>query len=134
MDKLQALWSNFIDIIGDLKLNYTTGPTDNAISNLIINGFKIPRPSPSKRCNTAYAFLYANVPEFLKLYRNLAYYTQQGMEKYNNTVSKDFSRSSNHRKVSALKKLFLKKHRIQLLEAAGLERVKESYNCRHFNF
>ena len=36
MDKLQALWSNFIDIIGDLKLNYTTGPTDNAISNLII--------------------------------------------------------------------------------------------------
>ena len=33
MDKLQALWSNFIDIIGDLKLNYTT---DNAISSLII--------------------------------------------------------------------------------------------------
>ena len=76
--------------------------------------------------------LYAHVPEFLKLYQNLAYYTQQGMEKYNNTVSKDFSRSSNQ--VSALKKLFLKKHRIQLLEAAGLERVKESYNCGHFNF
>ena len=29
--------------------------------------------------------MYANVPEFLKLYQNLAYYTQQGMEKYNNT-------------------------------------------------
>ena len=69
------------------------------------------------------------MPEFLKLYQNLAYYTQQGMEKYNNTVSKDFSRSSNQ--VSALKKLFLKKHRIQLF---GLERVKESYNCGHFNF
>ena len=26
---------------------------------------------------------YAHVPEFLKLYQNLAYYTQQGMEKYN---------------------------------------------------
>ena len=51
--------------------------------------------------------MYANVPEFLKLYQNLAYYTQQGMEKYNNTVSKDFSRSSNHREVSALKQLFL---------------------------
>ena len=78
--------------------------------------------------------MYANVPEFLKLYQNLAYYTQQGMEKYNNTASKDFSRSSNDREVSALKQLFLKKHRIQLLEAAGLERVKESYNCGHFNF
>ena len=53
--------------------------------------------------------MYANVPEFLKLYQNLAYYTQQGMEKYNNTVSKDFFRSSNHREVSALKQLFLKK-------------------------
>lgn len=75
--------------------------------------------------------LYAHVPEFLKLYQNLAYYTQQGMEKYNDTVSKDYFRSSNHRGVSALKQLFLKKHRIQLLEAAGLERVKESYNCGH---
>ena len=35
----------------------------------------------------------------------------------------------NHRGVSALKQLFLKKHRIQLLEAAGLERVKGSYKC-----
>ena len=56
------------------------------------------------------------------------------MEKYNNTVSKDYFRSSNHRGVSTLKQLFLKKHRMQLLEAAGLERVKESYNCGHFNF
>ena len=72
--------------------------------------------------------LYAHVPEFLKLYQNLAYYKQQGMEKYHDTVSKDYFRSSNHRGVSALKQLFLKKHRIQLLEAAGLERVKESYN------
>ena len=72
--------------------------------------------------------LYAHVPEFLKLYQNLAYYKQKGMEKYYDTVSKDYFRSSNHRGVSALKQLFLKKHRIQLLEAAGLERVKESYN------
>ena len=53
-------------------------------------------------------------PEFLKLYQNLAYYTQQGMEKYNDTISKDHFRSSNHRGVSALKQLFLKKHQIQL--------------------
>ena len=46
------------------------------------------------------------------------------MEKYNDTVSKDYSRSSNHRGVSALKQLFLKKNKEQLLEAAGVERVK----------
>lgn len=75
--------------------------------------------------------LYAHVPEFLKLYQNLAYYTQKGMEKYNDTVWKDYFRSSNHRGVSALEQLFTKKHRIQLLETAPVERVKESYNCGH---
>lgn len=50
---------------------------------------------------------YAHVPEFLKLYQNLAYYTQQGMEKYNGTVWKDYFRSSNHSGVSALKQLFM---------------------------
>ena len=137
-DKLQALWSNFRDIIGDLKLNYTTGPTDSAISSLEdkmkIWFQKFVDLHQAKDVTMYMHSLYAHVPEFLKLYQNLAYYTQQGMEKYNNTVSKDFSRSSNDREVSALKQLFLKKHRIQLLEATGLERVKESYNCGHFNF
>ena len=50
---------------------------------------------------------YAHVPEFLKLYQNLAYYTQQGMEKYNDTVWKNYFRSSNHRAVSALKQFFM---------------------------
>ena len=137
-DKLQALWSNFRDIIGDLILNYTTGPTDSAISSLedkMKKWFQKFLDLHQAKDVTLYMHsLYAHVPEFLKLYQNLAYYTQQGMEKYNNTVSKDFFRSSNHREVSAVKQLFLKKHRIQLLEATGLERVKESYNCGPFNF
>ena len=112
-DKLQALWSNFRDIIGDLKLNYTTGPTDSAISSLedkMKKWFQKFLDLHQAKDVTLYMHsLYAHVPEFLKLYQNLAYYTQQGMEKYNNTVSKDFFRSSNHREVSALKQLFLKK-------------------------
>ena len=73
--------------------------------------------------------LCAHVPEFLKLYENISYFTQQGMEKYNDTASKHYFRSSNHRGISALKQLLLKKNRIQLLEAAGMERVKKSYKC-----
>ena len=69
-----------------------------------------------------------HVPEFLSLYQNIAYYTQQGLEKYNNRASKDFFRSTNHKGVDALKQLFLKKNRIQFLEAAGYERVKNTYN------
>ena len=47
VDELQALWGNFIDIIGDLNLNYTT---DDAI--LFLDLYK----RCNKRCNTIYAF------------------------------------------------------------------------------
>ena len=32
--------------------------------------------------------LHAHVPEILKLYKNIAYYTQQGIEKYNDRAPK----------------------------------------------
>ena len=63
--------------------------------------------------------LYAHVPEFLNLQTNIAHYTQQGMEKYNDRASKDYFRSTNHRGIAALKQLFLKKNRIQYPKAAG---------------
>ena len=75
--------------------------------------------------------LYAHVPQFLLLYHNIAHYTQQGMEKYNDRATKDYFRSTNHKGVSALEQLFLKKNRIQLLEAAGCERIKKSYKCKN---
>ena len=73
--------------------------------------------------------LYAHVPEFLHLYSNFEYFTQQGMEKYNDLTSKNFFRSSNHRGVSALRQIFYKKGRVQFLEQAGCPRIKKKYKC-----
>ena len=73
--------------------------------------------------------LYAHVPEFLTLHKNLEYFTQQGIEKYNDITSKNFFRSSNHRGVSALEQIFLKKSRVQYLEQVGCARVKKIYTC-----
>ena len=53
------------------------------------------------------------------------------MEKYNDRASKDYFRSTNHEGVDALKQLFLKKNRIQFLEAAGYGREKNSFKCRN---
>lgn len=107
---LEVLWSCFMDIVGDLKLDYTT---DDAIANLegtIKKWFtKFLELYQAKDVTPYMHALYAHVPQFLTLYKNLAYFTQQGMEKYNDTVSKDYFRSSNHRGVSALKQLFSKK-------------------------
>ena len=97
-------------IVGDLKLDY---PTDDAISSIedkIKKLFQKFLDLYQAKDVTPYMHaLYAHVPEFLKLYQNLACYTQQGMEKYNDTISKDYFRSSNHRGVSAIKQIFLKK-------------------------
>ena len=70
-----------------------------------------------------------SLPEFLKLYINVVHFNQLGMEKYNDIASEDYFRSSNHRGIAALEKLFLKKQRVQFLEAAGCERVKKSNKC-----
>ena len=69
------------------------------------------------------------MPEILKLYKNIAYFKQQGVEKYNDIVSKDHFRSFSHREIFALEQLFFEKQRIQFLEAADCERVKKSVTC-----
>ena len=90
MDKLQALWSSFMDIIGDLKLDYTTDDAISSLEDKIKKWFqKFLDLYQSKDVTPYMHALYVHVPEFLKLYQNLTYYTQQGMEKYNDTASKD---------------------------------------------
>ena len=81
-DKLQALLSSFMDIIGDLKLDYTTDDAISSLEDKIKKWFQKFLDLYQAKDVTPYMHaLYAHVPEFLKLYQNLAYYTQQGMEK-----------------------------------------------------
>jgi len=127
---LELLWKDFMEVIGDLKLNYLTDEAISGLETKINKWFKKFNDMYQAKDVTPYMHaLHTHVPEFLKLHKNLEYYTQQGMEKYNDTVSKDYFRSSNHRGITSLQQIFLKKHRIQLLEAAGCERVKLQYKC-----
>ena len=68
---------------------------------------------------------YSHVPEFLKLYQNISFFNQQGLEKYNDQVSKDYFRSTNHKGSEALLQLMMKKQRIFQLQVMGAERVKK---------
>ena len=129
IEKLQQLWSEFMEIIGDLKLDYKTDESIVQLEEKIKGWFKIFLSLYQAKDVTPYMHaLYSHVPEFLKLYKNVAFFSQQGIEKYNDVASKNYFRSSNHREISALKQL-LKKYRVQFLEAAGFERVKQSYQC-----
>ena len=52
---------------------------------------------------------HCHVPPFLKLYKKISYFNQQGLEKYNDQASKDYFQSSYHRDLEALKQIVLKK-------------------------
>ena len=128
--EIQVIWQKFKALIGDLKLDFTS--EDDILQlqgdikswlGLFLNVYQAKDVTPYLQA------LHCHVPEFLSLNQNIAYYTQQGLEKYNDRASKDFVRSTNHEGIHALKQLFLKKNRIQFLEAAGYERVKNNYEC-----
>ena len=83
VDKLQALWGNFIDIMGDLKLNYTTDDAISSLKDKIKKWFQKFLDLYRAKDVTLYMHsLYAHVPECLKLYQNLAYYTQYRLNLY----------------------------------------------------
>lgn len=128
--EMKVIWSGFMEIIGDLKLDYTT---EESINQLEEKFKKWPENFlaiyQGKDVTPYMHALYAHVPEFVRLYSNISQFNQQGMEKYNDIVSKNYFRSSNHRRIEALKQLMLKKMRIQFLEGKGYEREKHSYTC-----
>ena len=121
---IHVIWAKFMDIIGDLRLDFTSEEGILELQRNSKSWFEHFLKVYQAKDVTPYMHaLCYHVPEFLSLYQNIAYYTQQGLEKYNNRASKDFFRSTIHKGVDALKQLFLKKNRIQFLEAAGYERV-----------
>lgn len=72
-----------------------------------------------------------HVPEFLTLYGNLTQFTQQGMEKLNDTSTKYYFRATNHHKKdsAALSQLLLKRNRVEELEDQGNIRQKRNLSC-----
>ncbi len=131
-EKLQKLWDDFLLLYMDLRKTFE--------NNSEIENF-------SKRITQStvdFLYLYENnnvtpymhafccrVPEFLGMYGNIAFFNQQGLEKYNDQASKDYFRSTNHKGMEALHQLLIKKHRVHYLEMKGAERVKACYHCRN---
>ena len=101
---IQVIWAKFMDIIGDLKLDFTSEEGILELQRNIKSWFEHFLKVYQAKDVTPYMHaLCYHVPEFLSLYQNIAYYTQQGLEKYNNRASKDFFRSTIHKGVDALK-------------------------------
>ena len=133
---IQELWVDFMNIIGDLKLDYNDKKEVDALQMKIKDWLKKFTNSGIYQAKDVTPYMHAlfcHVPEFLSMYCNLNFFNQQGMEKYNDLASKDYFRSTNHRGVECLRQMFLKKNRLQFLQGVGCERIKLSYKCSNCN-
>ena len=129
IQKIQEIWDDFWVITQNLKQDFDPNCDVELFKKQVTPWFeKFLFVYPTNDVTPYMHALYAHVPEFLTLHKNLEYFTQQGMEKYDIT-SKIFFRSSNHRGVSALEQIFLKKSRVQYLEQVGCARVKKIFTC-----
>ncbi len=71
--------------------------------------------------------LVSHVPEFLEIYGSLSPFSQQGLEKLNDDITKNYFRSTNHRNHEALTQLLFKLNRVEDLQNFG--RTKEIHSC-----
>ena len=133
-ESIQLLWEAFASLICRLKQTYTDDETINKFEvdiKLWLGDFnKLYQTSSVTPYRHAFS---QHIPEFLKLYGNVNYFNQHGLEKYNYQCSKDYFRSTNHRNMEALRQMLLKKNRMQYLQIIGIERVINGYKCSNCN-
>ena len=70
-----------------------------------------------------------HVSQFIQLYGDVVKFTQQGLEKLNDTTTIYFQHSSNHRENEALKQILEKRNRVENLELVGFKRNVQILKC-----
>ena len=130
-DMVQKLWDNF-------KAIYKILWSDKKLDEKEITDFT----TKAKNWITLFTSLYqtrhvtpymhilvAHIPKFLKDIGSLAPYSQQGLEKLNDEITKDYFKSTNHRNKGALTQIMLKLNRLEELTDQQYCRTKHLHMC-----
>ena len=85
---------------------------------------------PAKHVTPYMHCMKMHVCQFMDIHGALLPFTQQGLEKYNDQMTKDYFRSSSHRGQECLIQIMQKQNRIEHLEHSGVQRSKRfSVSC-----
>jgi len=74
---------------------------------------------PSKHVTPYMHCMMYHVSKFMLLHGSTLVFTQQGLEKYNDIMTKDYFRSANHQNEQCLIQILQKQNRLEHLEAIG---------------
>ena len=79
---------------------------------------------PAKHVTPYMHCMMMHVSEFMTLHGAIVQFTQQGLEKYNDLMTKDYFRSTSHRGEQCLVQILQKQNRLEYLESNGAKRAK----------
>ena len=130
--QVQTLWSNLLVINKILSLK------PHEVNASLLSKFETDSKNflelfvavyPSKFVTPYMHCMAQHVSEFFSTHGSILQFTQQGLEKYNDIMTKDYFRSSSHRGVECLKQILYKQNRLEHLESLGAKRKQLSKCC-----
>ena len=128
LELVKSLWTSFQELASQLNSD---------LSNEEIDAFQIAAKKFVEEYHRAFLckditpymhVLAYHVPEVMRMYGNISYFCQQGLEKLNHLVTKWYFRSTNFGS-SSLKQIMQKQHRIHLLEEKCKRQPKWQVTC-----
>ena len=118
---IQEIWADFFKL--NASIRFTTMSSDS------ISAFQADAKSWLQCIYQTTPYIHAmvaHVPEFMTMYGSIVPFTQQGLEKLNDNLTKYFYRISNHHTQDhqALTQVLQKKNRLTYLTDSGCQRKK----------
>ena len=130
VETLQEIWNEFSKLNACIRSDSLTTETISAFESDAQQWLKKFLSVYQTKHVTPYIHtLVAHVPEFLRIHRTIAPFTQQGLEKLNDQMTRFYFGSSNHRGTDALTQVLQKKNRLEHLHDEGYERKRCRYLC-----
>lgn len=125
-DKVQKIWKGFLAIYDVLRSTNTDKEQIKGLATEWLQQFL--EVYLTKHVTPYMHTLVYHIPEFVELYGSLAPFSQQGLERLNDNITKDYFRSTNHRQ-DALRTLLMKLNRLEELQTVE-ERHKQVHHCK----
>ena len=131
-DKIQELWNDFKSI-------YDTLWSDKIMSEMEIKDFTKRATAwitlftsmyQTKNVTPYMHVLVAHLPKLMKDHGNIRMFSQQGLEKLNDDITKDYFKSTNHKSgEDSLRQILFKLNRLEYLTDQECIRTKHSHVC-----
>ena len=125
---VQQLWNDFLTVHKLFSAKASLFTVDH------IRSFEIQSKSfvdsfvhlyPAKHVTSYMHCMMHHVDKFMVLHGSILPFTQQGLEKYNDIMTKDYFRSTSHRDEQCLVQILQKRNWIEHLESLGAKRKKQ---------